>query len=405
MLKASLRNKRVVTLFFSIFIMNLLHPVLLHAAQTNLRIRAQSVILMDAFSGQILYERNPRLKISPASLTKILTLFLAFDAVSAGHLKMDDVVTVSTKAWRTGGSRMFLKAGEREKVEDLIKGITVVSGNDACVALAETLSGSEEAFVLKMNERAKTFGLEDTQFKNSHGMPAKGQYTTALDIANLARRYMEAHPEAMNFHSILAFEHNGIWQRNRNILLQRDIGVDGLITGQVEESGYHLVATARRGSWRLIAVIMGSKTLFHRAQEAQDLLEYGFKNFSVIETFKKGTSLGSIKVVRGKMSTVKLIPMEDGRVVVTKGEEKLVSVNTEAPDFIAAPVFMGQRVGKVVIRNGEKVLREIHLISSSDVPKGLSLFWSLLGGGVVGLFVVVLILFRRIRRSHRKRFY
>jgi D-alanyl-D-alanine carboxypeptidase (penicillin-binding protein 5/6) len=405
MLKASLRNKRVVTLFFSIFIMNLLHPVLLHAAQTNLRIRAQSVILMDAFSGQILYERNPRLKISPASLTKILTLFLAFDAVSAGHLKMDDVVTVSTKAWRTGGSRMFLKAGEREKVEDLIKGITVVSGNDACVALAETLSGSEEAFVLKMNERAKTFGLEDTQFKNSHGMPAKGQYTTALDIANLARRYMEAHPEAMNFHSILAFEHNGIWQRNRNILLQRDIGVDGLITGQVEESGYHLVATARRGSWRLIAVIMGSKTLFHRAQEAQDLLEYGFKNFSVIETFKKGTSLGSIKVVRGKMSTVKLIPMEDGRVVVTKGEEKLVSVNTEAPDFIAAPVFMGQRVGKVVIRNGEKVLREIHLLSSSDVPKGLSLFWSLLGGGVVGLFVVVLILFRRIRRSHRKRFY
>jgi D-alanyl-D-alanine carboxypeptidase (penicillin-binding protein 5/6) len=405
MLKASLRNKRVVTLFFSIFIMNLLHPVLLHAAQTNLRIRAQSVILMDAFSGQILYERNPRLKISPASLTKILTLFLAFDAVSAGHLKMDDVVTVSTKAWRTGGSRMFLKAGEREKVEDLIKGITVVSGNDACVALAETLSGSEEAFVLKMNERAKTFGLEDTQFKNSHGMPAKGQYTTALDIANLARRYMEAHPEAMNFHSILAFEHNGIWQRNRNILLQRDIGVDGLITGQVEGSGYHLVATARRGSWRLIAVIMGSKTLFNRAQEAQDLLEYGFKNFSVIETFKKGTSLGSIKVVRGKMSTVKLIPMEDGRVVVTKGEEKLVSVNTEAPDFIAAPVFMGQRVGKVVIRNGEKVLREIHLLSSSDVPKGLSLFWSLLGGGVVGLFVVVLILFRRIRRSHRKRFY
>jgi D-alanyl-D-alanine carboxypeptidase (penicillin-binding protein 5/6) len=405
MVNASLRNKIVATLFFSIFVITFLFPVLLHATQTNLHIRAQSVILMDAFSGQILYERNPRVKIPPASLTKILTLFLAFDAISAGHLKMDDVVTVSTKAWRTGGSRMFLKAGEREKVENLIKGITVVSGNDACVALAETLSGSEEAFVLKMNENARIFGLEDTQFKNSHGMPAKGQYTTALDIANLARRYIEAHPEAINFHSILAFEHNGIWQRNRNILLQREIGVDGLITGQVEESGYHLVATARRDSWRLIAVIMGSKTLFHRAQEAQDLLEYGFKNFSVVETFKKRTSFGSIKVKRGKMSTVKLIPAEDGRVVVAKGEEKLVSVNTEAPDFIAAPVLMGQRVGKVMIRNGEKMLREINLLSSSDVPKGFSFFWLFLRGGMAGLFVVLLILIQRIRRSHRKRFH
>ncbi|OGQ08008.1 MAG: hypothetical protein A2026_06980 [Deltaproteobacteria bacterium RBG_19FT_COMBO_46_12] len=372
--------------------------------QPRLRMDARSAVLMDAPTGQILFEQNPQLKIAPASFVKILTLYLAFDAIRAGGLKMDDLVTVSKKAWRTGGSKMFLKMGERVRVEDLIKGIAVVSGNDACVALAENISGDEKAFVSKMNEKAKTLGLINTQFQNSHGMPAKDQYTTAMDVAILARHYIEAHPEALSFHSTLSFEHNGILQGNRNVLLQRGIGVDGLMAGHVEESGYHLVATARRDSWRLIVVIMGSKSLSNRARETRDLLEFGFRHFSAVEPFKKGASIDSIKVVRGKISRVELIAAEDGRVVGTKGEEKSVSVNPELPSFIAAPLLKGQRVGKVVIQSGGKALREVDLLSPSDVPQGVPFFWLLIGGGVLGLLLVGLIAFLRIRRSHRKRF-
>jgi len=399
----ALRSGLMAAMSISIFIMVFPNHTLSQTTQPNLRFRAQSVILMDAISGQILYEQTPQLKIAPASLVKILTLYMAFDAIRAGDLKMGDVLTVSAKAWKTGGSKMFLKAGERVRVEDLIKGVAIVSGNDACVALAENISGTEEVFVSKMNEKAKMLGLEGTQFQNSHGMPMKDQYTTALDMAILARCYMETHPEALTLHSTLSFEHNGILQRNRNVLLQRDIGVDGLMTGHVEESGYHLVSTARREGWRLIAVIMGSKTLSNRAREAQDLLEYGFGHFSVVEAFKKGAPLGSIKVVRGKMSRVELIAAEDGRVVVTKGEEKSVSVNSELPGSIAAPVIKGQRVGKVVIQSGGKALREVDLLSSSDVPKGFPFLWLLIGGGILGLLLVGLIAFLRMFRSHRKR--
>ena len=400
----TLRNRLMAALSLSIFLMVFPNHTLSQTTQPNLRIRAQSVILMDAISGQILYEQTPQLKMAPASFVKILTLYLAFDAIRTGDLKMDDVLTVSEKAWKTGGSKMFLKVGETVNVGDLLKGIAIVSGNDACVALAEHMAGSEDAFVAKMNEKAKTLGLENTQFQNSHGMPAKDQYTTALDMAILARRYIEAHPEALSFHSTLSFEHNGILQGNRNVLLRRDIGVDGLMTGHVEESGYHLVVTAKRNSWRLIAVIMGSKSLSNRAREAQDLLVFGFKHFSVEEPFKKGSPLGSIKVVRGKMSQVELIAAEDGRVVVTKGEENSVSVNPELPSFIAAPLLKGQRVGKVLIQSGGKALREVDLLSSSDVPKGFPFFWLFIGGGILGLLLVVLIVFLRMYQLNRKRF-
>lgn len=299
---------------------------------------------------------------------------------------------------------MFLKAGERVRVEDLIKGIAIVSENDACVALAENISGSEEAFVSKMNEKTKTLDLKNTQFQNSHGMPVKDQYTPAMDMAILARRYIEAHPEVLNFHSTLSFKHIEISQRNRNALLQRDIGVDGLITGHVEESGFHLLVTAKRESWRLIAVIMGSKSLSNRAREAQDLLEYGFGHFSVVDAFKKGALLGSIKVVRGKMNRVGLIAAEDGRVVVTRGDGKSVSVDSRLQGYITAPVIKEQRVGKVLIQSGGKVIREVDLLSSTDVPKGVPFIWLLIGGGILGLFLVSLIVFLRILQSRQKKF-
>jgi len=369
-------------------------------AQGGLRYDAQSGVLMDALSGQVLFEQNPTLRIPPASFGKILTLYLAFDAIRAGQLKMDDLVTVSEKAWRTQGSKMFIKVGERVKVEELLKGIAISSGNDACIALAEHMTGSEEIFVSKMNEKASLIGMKDSQFKNSHGMPAEGQYTAAMDMALVAHRYIQDHPEALAFHSTTEYEYNKIRQYNRNTLLQRNIGVDGLKTGHVEEAGFHLLATAKRDGQRMIAVVMGCDRMRKRAQEAQALLEYGFKNFSTVEAVKKGASFGPVKVKRGKESKISLIAAEEGWVTVPKGKESLISVSPELPKFVEAPIQKNQLVTKVLIQNEGKVLVQVNLVAPVEVQKSLLPPWPLIATIGVAVFLVFLIGFWwvRIRR-------
>jgi D-alanyl-D-alanine carboxypeptidase (penicillin-binding protein 5/6) len=283
---------------------------------------------------------------------------------------------------------MFLKVGERVRVEDLLKGITIASGNDACVGLAEHLSGSEEAFVSKMNEKAGFLGLKDTQFKNSDGGAAEGQYTTAKEMAILSKRYIEDHPEALVFHSTVEFEYNGIRQGNRNTLLQKNIGVDGLKTGHLTEAGYHLAATAKREGQRMIAVVMGCDKIGKRGPEAQKLLEYGFKNFSTVEAVKRGATFGPVKVKRGKLNQVMLTAAEEGRVTVTKGKENLVSAVPQLPQFIVAPIQKGQVLAKVLIQNEGKVAKEVNLLASSDVEKSLIPAWPILAGILCGLIVI-----------------
>jgi len=404
MINSSFRNQLMAALFLSIFFIGFPNQAFPQMAQPNPRIDAKSAVLMDAISGQVLFEQNSQLKIAPASFGKLLTLYVGFDALRDGHLKKDDLVEVSQKAWRMGGSKMFIKPGERVRAEDLLKGIAVASGNDACVALAEHLAGSEEAFVLKMNEKTRGLGLKDSQFKNSHGMPAGDQYTTAFDIAILARHYIEDHPEALTYHSLAELEYNGIRQQNRNTLLGMNIGVDGLMTGYLEKSGYLLVATAKREGQRMIAVVMGCDTPRTRTQESRKLLEYGFKNFSTVQAVKKSDLFGPQKVVRGKLNQVQLFPAEEGWVTVPKGKENSISVISDVPKFITAPVEKGQGVGKLVIHGEGRVLKEIALFSSSDVPKGVYLLWLLIGGGILSLILVGLIMFWLIRRSKRKKF-
>jgi D-alanyl-D-alanine carboxypeptidase (penicillin-binding protein 5/6) len=358
---------------------------------------------MDGFTGHVLYEQNPELKIPPASFVKVMTLYIIYDAIRAGTLKIDDMVTVSEKAWRMQGSKMFIKVGERVKVEDLIKGIAIASGNDACIALAEHLSGSEEVFVSKMNEKIKLLGLKDSQFSNSHGMPAEDQYTTAMDMALLSKRYIEDHPEALALHSTVEYEYNGIRQGNRNTLLQKNIGVDGLKTGHVEESGYHLVATAKRDGQRMIAVVMGCDKVRKRAPETQKLLEYGFKNFSTVEAVKKGATFGPVKVKRGKLKEVLLMAEEEGRVTVAKGKENLVSAAPQLPPFIVAPVQKGQVVAKAFIQNEGSVIKEINLLVSLNVEKSLIPPWPILVGAILGLIVIVLLGLWWFRRPRQKR--
>jgi D-alanyl-D-alanine carboxypeptidase (penicillin-binding protein 5/6) len=375
--------------------------------QGSLRCDAQSAVLMDELTGQVLYEQNSRLRISPASFVKVMTLYLVYDAIRAGQLKMDDLVTVSENAWRrvwkTDSSKMFIKVGERVKVEDLMKGVAIASGNDACVALAEHLSGSEEVFVSKMNEKARHLGLTDTQFRNSDGMPTDGQYITALDMANLSRHYMEDHPEALALHSTVEFEYNGIRQGNRNILLRKNIGVDGLKTGHVKESGYHLTATAKRDGQRMIAVVMGCDKMKKRAPEAQKLLEYGFRNFSTVEAVKKGASFGPVKVRRGKLNQVILTAVEDGRVTVAKGKENSVSALPQLPPFLTAPVQKGQVVAKVLIQNEGKIVKEVNLSSSSDILKSFLPSWPITAAGLAGIVLIVIAGFWWFRRPKRRR--
>ena len=373
------------------------------APSGSLQCDARSAILMDGFTGQVLFEQNPGSKMAPASFVKIMTLFLVYDAIRAGQLKMDEMVTVSEKAWRIQGSKMFIKVGERVKVEDLIKGVAIASGNDACIALAEHLSGSEEAFVTKMNEKAKLLGLKDSQFRNSHGMPAEGQVTTAMDMATLSKRYIESHPESLAFHSTVEFEYNGIRQGNRNTLLQKNIGVDGLKTGHVEEAGYHLAATAKRDGQRMIAVVMGCDKMRKRGTEAQKLLEYGFKNFSTIEAVKKGATFGPVKVKRGKLNQVGLTAAEDAKVTVAKGKENLVSAVPQLPQFIVAPIQKDQVLAKVLIQNEGKIAKEVSLLASSAVEKSLIPPWPILAGIVFGMVVLVGFGFWWFRRPKPKR--
>lgn len=376
-------------------------------AQEILQCDAQSAVLMDGLSGEILFAQNPNLIIPPASFVKILTLYLVFDTLRAGQLKMDEMVTVSEKAWRsaykTDSSAMYLKVGERVKVEDLIKGVAIASGNDACIALAEHLAGSEEAFVLKMNEKAKAIGMKDSQFKNSHGLPAEGQFVTALDMALLAKRYIEDHPQALLIHSTKEFEYNGIKQGNRNLLLYKDIGVDGLKTGYIKESGYHLLATAKRDGQRMIAVVMGCDKVKKRAPEAQKLLEYGFKNFSTVEVVKKEAPFGPLKVKRGKTDRLDLLSSENAYVTVPRGKENLASVVPQLPGFVMAPVQKGQVLGKLLVQKEGKTLKEIDLYASSEIQKSLIPPWPYLLAGFLGLTLLCAIGLLFFRKSPHKR--
>ena len=239
-------------------------------------VAVRAAVLMDAQSGELLYAQDANEHIPPASLTKVLTLFLTFDAIQQGRADLDDIVPISKKACRTRGSKMFLKAGDRVPLEELIKGIVVDSGNDASVAVAEYLEGSERRFVAKMNEKLRALGIQHTRIETVHGLPARNQYTTAADMASLARAYIQAHPEALRYHQLTSLTYRNVSQENHNKLLFQDPSVDGLKTGYTRKSGYNLLATAKRGNQRLIAVVLKAKSRTIREEEALRLLNFGF---------------------------------------------------------------------------------------------------------------------------------
>jgi D-alanyl-D-alanine carboxypeptidase (penicillin-binding protein 5/6) len=279
------------------------------------------------------------------------------------------MVLISKKAWETQGSKMFIEVGKRVELQKLLEGIASISGNDACIAVAEYLSGLEEIFVVKMNEKARSLGMTNSHFENVSGLPAENQLTTAADIGILSYNYIKNHPEALPIHSIKKFTFSGITQHNRNGLLWLDEGVDGLKTGWIDNgAGFHLVATAQKEDQRLIAVVMGARDQRTRENEALKLLNYGFKNFSTVTLCNRDDPIETVNVWKGSANHVSLIAAEPGIVTVPAGEEETIALIKKTPERISAPLSAGEQVGELEITLQGKPLKKIALVAQNDVP-------------------------------------
>jgi D-alanyl-D-alanine carboxypeptidase (penicillin-binding protein 5/6) len=332
---------------------------------------------MEGASGQILAAHNKEEKIAPASFAKVLTLYIVYDALRSGKIHLTDEVYISKKAWETGGSKMYLEVGTKVPLEEIIKGIAIVSGNDACVAVAEHISGSTEVFVNMMNDTAHKLVMTSSHFDNVHGLPSPQQYTTAYDMAILARSYINSFPDALHVHSTLEYTYSGIRQDNRNTLLRKDPSVDGLKTGFIAEAGYHLLATAKRDARRLIAVVMGAKNQGIRAEEALKLLNYGYRNFAFVSLFTKGQVLYDMPVWKGQRNDLHIVPGEEGMIVVPAEAKNKLEYEQIVPEYVVAPIEKNQQIGQYIVKIGANIIRSIPLVAETEVPKAgfVKLMW------------------------------
>lgn len=345
-------------------------------ADNPLGIQARAGLLMDTITGEVLYSFDEHEIIQPASLAKIMTFELILEALGRGTVKLDDKATVSEKAWRfaldNNLSNMFLEVGDQVTIRDLLLGLMVSSGNDASVVLAEHLGISEDAFVNMMNDRARELGMKDTVFKNSHGLDAEGQATTAFDIAILSRHLINNHPDALKYTSALEFTYNDISQPNWNELIGMDERVDGLKTGHLNVSGYHLAATAREGGMRLIAVVLGAESRTARANEATKLLNYGFQNFATVNLNEalKASLPGEVPVYKGDSRRILVGTASAAVVTVPRGREKEITVTVDVPTYLVAPVERGSKIGDARLLLGEMEIKSIDLVAEDDVARG-----------------------------------
>ncbi|WP_420042816.1 D-alanyl-D-alanine carboxypeptidase family protein [Denitrificimonas caeni] len=331
---------------------------------------AKSYVLLDAASGKVLVEHNGDERLPPASLTKLMTAYIATKEIQRGQISEQDLVTVSEKAWRTGGSRMFIDVGKQVSVDDLLHGIIIQSGNDASVALAEHIAGSEEAFSSMMNTAATRLYLDNTQFMNATGLPSEEHYSSAHDMAKLARAIIYEDPQHYSIYAQKEFLWNGIKQPNRNLLLWRDKTVDGLKTGHTDEAGYCLVASAVRDDMRLISVVFGASSEAARAAETQKLLTYGFRFFETRTFYKKGVELADSKVWKGESSQVKVGLVEDLILTLPRGQVQKMAAAMILDESVVAPVKRGDRLGRVEVRLGDEIVHTADLVALHDVEEG-----------------------------------
>jgi D-alanyl-D-alanine carboxypeptidase (penicillin-binding protein 5/6) len=330
---------------------------------------ATSYVLMDFHSGHVIAELDPDARVEPASITKLMTSYVVFRELGAGRLSLDDTVRISEKAWRTGGSRMFVEVDTEVSVADLLKGVIVQSGNDASVALAEHVGGSEEVFAQMMNAEAERLGLDNTRYVNATGLPDPDHYTTALDVARLARALIRDFPEYYDWYSQLEFSYNDITQQNRNLLLRRDPTVDGLKTGHTEAAGYCLATSAVRDGMRLISVVMGTASENARASASQALLNYGFRFFETFKLYSSGDVLSTAPVWKGRADEMRLGIDEDVFVTVPRGNQDRLAAEIALPEPAVAPFEQGDRFGTLQVRYGDEVRVERPLKVLDEVPR------------------------------------
>ena len=334
------------------------------------KIKAKGYLLIDFSSGRVLAEKKSDKRLEPASLTKMLSSYVVAYELANGNIAMDDEVRISNKAWRMQGSRMFVEVGKKVSVEDLLKGMIIQSGNDATVALAEHVAGSEDAFVSLMNQHAAELGMLESHFINSTGLPHKNHYTTPRDLAKLAIALIRDFPEHYKWYSTKKFTFNKITQYNRNKLLWRNNSVDGIKTGHTDAAGYCLVASALRDEMRLISVVLGTRSEESRATESAKLITYGFRFFETHKLYAANAPLTTAHIWKGAQEELNLGLKEDLYLTIPKGQYKKLDANMNLDARIIAPAKKGQSFGSMNVSLGDEVYAKRELVALSNIEKG-----------------------------------
>ena len=339
------------------------------ASAASIETIAKQAILVDMTSQTVLFEKNADERMPPSSMSKIMTMYMVLEAIKEGRLTLESTLPVSERAWRMQGSKMFVELNNNIKVDDLIKGVIVQSGNDACIVLAEGLAGSEPAFAERMTRRAREIGLKNTNLVNATGWPDPNHYMTARDLSILAERLIKDFPEYYHYYSIREFQYHGITQGNRNPLLYRGIGADGIKTGHTDLAGYGLTASAEREGRRLILVVNGLPNMQARADESARLIEWGFREFASYALFKSGDTIEQLPVWQGETSTVPVTTAEDLNVTMARVDRSDMKVSLVSDAPVAAPIKKGDVVGKLVISAPGFPGKEVPVIAAQDVEK------------------------------------
>jgi D-alanyl-D-alanine carboxypeptidase (penicillin-binding protein 5/6) len=332
-------------------------------------IPARAAILIEHETGQVLFAKNPDEPLPPASMSKLMTVFMVFERLKDGRLTLDDEFSVSEKAWRKGGSKMFVEVGKRVRVEDLLHGIIVDSGNDACIVVAENLAGTEEAFAAQATARAHELGMTATTLKNASGWPDPEHLMSVRDLATLARLIISDYPEYYPYFSQAEFEFNGIKQYARNPLLRRNVGADGLKTGYTDDAGYSLTASAVRDGRRLILVVAGLETPGQRARESERLLEHGFRDFNAYQLFQAGEVVESADVWLGDRESVSLVAEQPVTLVLTPEARRELEVRVIYDGPIPAPVPLGSTLAELEITAPGVEPRRVPLVAGEEVAE------------------------------------
>ncbi len=334
------------------------------------RINAKAWMLLDHHSGTVLAEHNADMRIEPASLTKLMTAYVVFYEIDRGGISLDDEVRISEKAWRMGGSRMFVEVNTRVRVEELLKGLIIQSGNDATVALAEHVASNEAAFVELMNQHARRLGMLSTHFNNSTGWPDKQHYTTVRDLAKLSRAMINDFPDHYAMYKTKEYTYNNIRQYNRNRLLWQDERVDGLKTGHTEAAGYCLIASAKQDSMRLISIVTGTRRDKARIAASRKLLNYGFRFFTTQQVVKANTEVSKTRVWKGEPQQLALGVEDDLYVTVARSRSNKLQKKIKLEAMIEAPVKKGQSFGELQVMLDNKVIASRPLVALSDIEQG-----------------------------------